>query len=203
MLAAGVAAAFAVAVAVAGLAASMWTVRRHHTTSGTHAAHKAETAERLAQLDRLDLTEEERRRLVRRTELDASIVRLQERQRSAQRHWSTVAGPDADPHDIESVLRARDPQYDLAGATATSPTIRAVDTMHRRASARWKVAWAALGADEAPDPAELEQIVAERNERARRALVLIDPASWSSADRLAELLQQLPPDREVYLVRRG
>jgi hypothetical protein len=193
----------AVVVGVVGIAVSLWMVRRHHSSSGARIAHVAETSERLAQLDVLDISEEERRRVVRRTELDASIARLQERLRSSLRQWSTVAGPDANPHDIESVLRARDPQYDIVGATATSPTIRAVDTMHRRATARWRVAWAALGVDEAPDPADLDHAVAEHNERVSRALVLVDPVAWLSADRLAELLQQLPAGRDVYLVRRG
>ena len=193
----------AILVAAAGLATSMWLVLRHRTARSGRRAHPVETNEGRDPLEVADMSADERRRLVRRTELEAAIMRSQERLRSALRQWSTVAGPGADPHDIEAVLRARDPQYDIVGATATSPTIRAVDTMHRRATARWKVAWAALGADEAPDPDELDRAVIEHNQRARRALVLVDPAAWLSADRLAELLQQLAPERDVYLVRRG
>ena len=194
---------WALLVGAAGTGGAVGRVLRHRNATGTHLAQVAEATERLAHVEVIAMDAEERHRVVRRTELAAANVRVEERLRSARRQWATIAGASADPHDIEAVLRARDPQYDLAGATSTSPTIRAVDTMHRRAAARWRVAWAAIGVDRAPPPAELDAAVAARNQRTEPALVLVDPATWVAADRLAELLAQLPADRDVYLIRRS
>jgi hypothetical protein len=192
------------AVAIAGIATAVLLVRSHDRQAAKHGAVIAETAERLAMLQVLDMSEDDRQRAVHRTELEASIARATERMRSAERAWKSIAGSDADPHDIDALLRARDPQYALAGATQTSPTIRAVDTLHRRAAARWKVAWAALGVDEAPPAAELEarlESLIEQDEQ--RPLVFVEPAAWVAADRMAELLHLLPRDVAVYIVKRA
>lgn len=105
-----------------------------------------------------------------------------ERLRAARRAWESLAGPDADVDDVESVVRARDPQFQLTGTSAAaSPTMRAVNTFHRRALARWKVLWASLGRDEPPAPADIEEVLAELAlldvARATLAmpLVIVDP----------------------------
>ena len=74
-----------------------------------------------------------------------------------------------------------------------------VDALHRRAAARWRVAWAVLGVDEPPAPDELDARVHAITHDAR-PLVLVDPARWLSAERLRELLQRLPADVDVYVV---
>src|SRR5439155_16138786 len=81
---------------------------------------------------------------------DGAIAQTNERIRSARLHWAALAGANADPRDIDAVLRCRDPQYDVSGGAQTSPTITTADALHRRAAARWRVAWAVLGVDEPP-----------------------------------------------------
>ena len=83
--------------------------------------------------------------------------RAEARLRSATRHWETLVGPSADPHDLEAVVRAHDPQVDLLAAGAISPTVRTVSAVYRRAAARWRAAWAALGYPEAPAVDRVDQ----------------------------------------------
>jgi hypothetical protein len=191
-----------VLVGVVGIAFAVVILRRHRIVTSRHDAELAETSKRLAMLNVLDITAEERRRLVRRTELDASIARTTERLRSARRHWEAVAGAGADPRDIDAVLRSRDPQYDMSGAAQTSPSIRTVDSLLRRSLARWRVAWAAVGVDDPPDPDDLEARL-QSITHDTGPLVLVDPVRWLSAERLGEVLQQLPADVEVYIVKQA
>src|SRR5205085_672700 len=87
----------------------------------------------------------------RRSQLETIMERSVERVRSARRHWETLTGPDADPYDLEAVLRVHDPQFVITdAATRTSPTVRTVNAVHRKAMARWKIAWAALGHENPP-----------------------------------------------------
>src|SRR5204862_1347415 len=89
--------------------------------------------------------------LARRAHLEAGRESALERLRSARIHWESLVGPDADPHAVDELVRIRDPQFELVGvASRTSPTVRTVSAVHRRALARWRVAWAAVGYDEAP-----------------------------------------------------
>jgi hypothetical protein len=74
------------------------------------------------------------------------------------------------------------------------------ETLHRRAAARWRVAWAVLGVDEPPAPDELDARVQAITQDAR-SLVLVDPVRWLPAERLRELLQRLPAHAEVYIVK--
>jgi hypothetical protein len=147
----------------------------------------------------IDIAADERR-LGERAALATSISSTNERMRSARRHWAALAGAGANPRDIDGVLRSRDPQYDLSRATQTSPTIRAVDTLHRRVAARWRVAWAVLGVDEPPAPDELDARVHAITHDAR-PLVLVDPVRWLPAERLSELLQLLPAHVDVYIIK--
>ena len=84
---------------------------------------------------------------------------------------------------------------------ATAPEGEAidVDALHRRAAARWRVAWAVLGVDEPPAPDELDARLSAITQDAR-PLVLVDPVRWLPAERLRELLQRLPADVDVYIV---
>jgi hypothetical protein len=188
----------AAAVFVIGVAVTALILRRGRS-AGNGDADVPESTQRLAMLDRADLRAEERRRLVRRTALETSVARVSERLLSARRRWESVAGVSADRPDIDTVLRSRDPQYDLSGAGDTSPTIRAVDSLHRRALARWRVAWAEVGVDEPPDPEECDSGL-EAVTHDAGPLVLVDPLRWLSAERLGELVEELPVDAEVYIV---
>jgi hypothetical protein len=88
-------------------------------------------------------------RMARRTDTVRSI---EERLRSARRDWGVVAGFDADPEDVDDVIRHRDPQFDLtADLVAAAPSARAVATVHRRVRADWRSLWASLGRS-APPP---------------------------------------------------
>ena len=167
--------------------------------------------------------------LARRSQFEAARERSQEKTRSARRHWETLAGPDADPYDLEGVLRLHDPQFVITGAaTKTSPTVRTVNAVHRKAMARWKVAWAALGYDQPPAledfdehitrlggasaRAEAEQ-VEQRLKAAQawasagatidRPLILVEPENWLPEDELEAMLRTLPAGAEVILVTRA
>ena len=100
------------------------------------------------------------------------------------------------------------------GSPTRSPTVRTVAAFHRSAQARWRVLWASLGADEAPDPDELDDTlddgrsatsdgaapssaqleaaearVAAPTPIVRRPLVLVEPQPRGSATaRLGQLL---------------
>jgi membrane protein implicated in regulation of membrane protease activity len=166
--------------------------------------------------------------MARRSQLDASRERAEERVRSARRHWEGLAGADADPYDLDSVLRVHDPQFVITGAaTKTSPTMRTVNAVHRKVLARWKVAWAALGYDLAPSLEEAEMHLgrlsgAEVNPEAEmararlqaaerwaeagatidRPMILVEPENWLPEEELESMLGTLPAGAEVILVTR-
>ena len=78
--------------------------------------------------------------------------RIEERLRSARRDWGLAAGFEADPEDVDDVIRRRDPQFDLtADLVAAAPSARAVAAVHRRVRADWRSLWASLGRS-APPP---------------------------------------------------
>jgi len=166
--------------------------------------------------------------MARRSQLEAARDRSVEKVRSAQRHWETLAGADADPHDLEGVLRLHDPQFVITGAaTKTSPTVRTVNAVHRTAMARWKVAWAALGYDQPPALENFDEHItrlsgagareeAEKVEQRLKAaeawsnagatidrpLILVEPENWLPEDELEAMLRTLPAGAEVVLVSR-
>ncbi|HEV3225660.1 MAG TPA: hypothetical protein VGZ52_02460 [Acidimicrobiales bacterium] len=166
--------------------------------------------------------------LARRAQLDANRERSVEKARSARRHWDTLAGPEADPYDLEGVLRIHDPQFAITGAaTKTSPTVRTVNAVYRRALARWKVAWAAIGYDSPPAIEDFDEHVLRlggTSARARadeveqrlkaaeqwtqagatidRPLILVEPESWMPEEELASMLATLPAGADVILVTR-
>jgi hypothetical protein len=167
--------------------------------------------------------------LGRRAQLDAAKESAVERLRSARRHWESLVGPGADPHDVESLLRVRDPQLELVGAASkTSPTVRTVSAVHRSVQARWTVAWATVGYDEPPPPAKidehldlLESLHGEGGAEAARSrlaaarvwsdacatidrpIVLVSPDAWLPPDELESMAGGLPAGAEVVIVQRG
>jgi len=165
--------------------------------------------------------------IARRAQIDAARQGATERLRSARRHWESLVGADADPHQVDDVLRVRDPQLELVGAASKqSPTVRTVNAVHRRIRARWRVAWAAVGYD---DPPELDDVATEL-ERLRgsagaaahaargrlraadawteagaaidRPIVLVEPSGWLPAETLETMVHSLPAGAEVIVVER-
>jgi hypothetical protein len=235
MLSIGIAVVIPIAVFVAGLViAGLVTIRSRSTREDRGAAEasallvaatgNAERTTEAAARDRL--AEEEW--LARRAQLDAARERSSERLRSARRHWETLVGPDADPYDLEAVLRMHDAQFVITdAATRTSPTVRTVNAVHRKAMARWKIAWAAVGIETPPPLEDFEaQLVRlgagtthadARTVEARlkaaeaweiagstidRPMILVDPATWLADDELHSMLATLPAGAEVILVHR-
>jgi hypothetical protein len=81
-----------------------------------------------------------------------TVRKIEERLRSARRDWGLAAGFEADPEDVDEVIRRRDPQFDLtADLVAAAPSARAVASVHRRVRADWRSLWASLGRS-APPP---------------------------------------------------
>ena len=120
-----------------------------------------------------------------RSRLDIIFERVTGEHRAALRAWEALAGPEADPYDLDGVLRLHDPQFDVAGADLdTSPTIRTVSAMHRKALARWRVSWAAVGEDNPPPPDESEPDLARLEATALLGtpLVLVCPPAHVEDD---------------------
>ena len=158
--------------------------------------------------------------------LEMAVERVGERTRSARRHWESLAGPGADPYDIDGVLRARDPQYELLGvATKASPTVRTANALHRKAVARWRIAWAGLGHPDPPTLDEADMLLARLGgepqddagtaasvrlqaaeawtaacEVLDRSLVFVEPSKWLPESRLESLLLALPAGAEAIVV---
>ncbi len=124
------------------------------------------------------------------------------------------------------MIRAHDPQLaHTAAAAEMSPTVRTVAAFHRKAQARWKVLWAALGQEQAPDPEQLEAVLDDllgdhRQARAdaqaladaearviaaeevHRPIVLAEPSAWLTSDQLRQLLASMPPRGRVVVIER-
>lgn len=164
--------------------------------------------------------------LDRRVALDAARDEAEELVRTTRRRWHQLAGMDADPYDTDAVVRAHDPQmaFDARVADA-SPTVRTVAAFHRKAQARWRVLWNAIGHDDPPEPDELDAVLetllgdhrrrqadlqrleaaearAAAEREARTPIVLVEPSAWVSSGRLAQLLSSVPPQGDVVVVER-
>jgi hypothetical protein len=188
------------------------------------ATGNAERTSEAGQRDRL--AEEEW--MARRSQLETARDRALEKSRSAMRHWETLAGADADPYDLEGVLRLHDPQFVITGAaTKTSPTVRTVNAVHRKAIARWKVAWAELGYEHPPELDDFDEHItrlggAEARSEAEkvdqrlkaaeawanagatidRTMILVEPEGWLPEAELEAMLRTLPAGAEVIIVQR-
>lgn|GEM_PF-3110129 len=170
--------------------------------------------------------------LIQRAQLEAARDRAVEEARSARVQWESLAGPGADPADLDAVLRRHDPQYDLVGAAAkASPAVRAARAVHEEVRSRWRAEWQALGYDEPPEPADIEThldamsapatgdvVVSAASARARlaaadawaeacavidRPILLVQPENWLPASTLAAMVNTLPAGAEVIIVTRG
>jgi hypothetical protein len=223
----------ALVVVLAGLvAAFLLTVRQRHDAEETVGLSEGSSALASATAHITMAEEEAEHRAVQSRWLDEKLARqvvldrATEKARSARRQWESLAGPDADPYDIEGVLRARDPQYELLGiATKASPTVRTANALHRAATARWKIAWASLGHPVPPTLDEADLLLArfggDRDEAATaeavarleaadawseackvldRTLVLVEPSAWLPEDRLESLLLTLPAGADAVIV---
>ncbi|HEY2815187.1 MAG TPA: hypothetical protein VGJ03_17105 [Acidimicrobiales bacterium] len=173
-----------------------------------------------------DLHDEEVR-MARRAHLETARSIADERVRSARSRWAMLAGSDVDPRDVEDLLRVRDPQFELVGAASrTSPTVRTVSAVHRRALARWRVAWAAVGYDEPPDIDSIDEHIDRLAALARgdddakaardrlrtadawtdacalidRPILLVEPEGWLPAGVLESMMNALPAGAEVIVV---
>jgi hypothetical protein len=158
-------------------------------------------------------------------QIEQTKERAGERLRSARKHWESLVGLDADPHNVDDVLRVRDPQLELVGAASkSSPTVRTVSAVHRRTLARWRVAWASVGYDDPPDlddvgpqldrlrasggaaaDAARERLAAAQAWRDAcaaidRPIVLVEPEAWLPEDQLEAMLGTLPAGAEVIIV---
>ena len=184
----------------------------------------------LAPLDDLDLDQEledELERDQRIGHLRSTHAEAVEQLNVALARWYQLAGDDADPYDPEPVIRAHDPQlvFDPRHIEA-SPTVRTVAAYHRSTQARWRVLWASLGADEVPDAAGVDAVLADllaghddaiadlaRLEAAEarvearavlaRPVVLVEPSAWISEGRLEQVLSSLPDETDVVVVERA
>jgi hypothetical protein len=110
-----------------------------------------------------------------------------EQLRVAERQWRDLAGPGAEPDDVEAVLIRHDPQLHRAEVWASeSAAVRTAAAVHRRIRARWRVAWAALDRDppsSADARATIETLASDGDAPAdRRPLVV----AGSALDRAAE-----------------
>ncbi len=91
---------------------------------------------------------------------EAAVSAARSRVRLAEDAWHSLVGPDADPDDLDGVLRAHDPQYEQLPVSVVqrSPSVRAAERHLRRLEADWKVVWWALGRD-IPDVTDADRIV--------------------------------------------
>ncbi len=126
--------------------------------------------------------------------LEIAFEQAEGDRRAARRAWHALVGPGADPHDADEQVRLRDPQVDIsADDLAASPAIRTVRAFQRKAAARWRVSWAALGIDDPPEPDRVDQALAALT--VHRPLVLVEPSAEVEA-----AIQTLPPSTEVVIV---
>jgi hypothetical protein len=78
---------------------------------------------------------------------------LDARQQLARRRWEQLAGPDADPTDVASVIRRYDPQQPvIADLLVHHPAVRAVDQVATLRRDAWVQAWRAEVGDLAAPP---------------------------------------------------
>jgi hypothetical protein len=158
--------------------------------------------------------------------LSVAVDHAEDILRGALARWEALAGPAAHPDDVETVIQSKDPQFQYASLAAQeSATMRTVNAFHRRAMAKWRVAWAMLGYDEPPTPDQVGDELAptsadqlkdahaiiERAEAAERwaaagalidqPLVVADVHGWFPTDEVSDLIHSLPAGVHVVVVR--
>jgi hypothetical protein len=153
-----------------------------------------------------------------------TVRSVEERLRAARRDWGVAAGFEADPEDVDEVIRRRDPQFGLTDdLVSSSPSARAVTSVLRQVRSDWRSLWAALGRTAPPPDKALVTVLVQdvrnvvtlpeeaadalrrtenRADRARRRLAL--EAALGGED-LSELRRSTPArhdldDRSLVLV---
>lgn len=108
--------------------------------------------------------------------LAAERARAEEELRLASRAWQDLAGPDADPADVDSVVRRFDTQpvnaLSLASETAG---LRAAEAVVEQLRQRWAAVWDGLGVPR-PHAGSPESAADELVDRLSRPVVLVGPA---------------------------
>jgi hypothetical protein len=169
------------------LAASLWALRYLRPRADDDAGDREEASSLLAEVS----ASTEELFGARRASQDAAARlvlfgadrdRAEEELRLAERAWQDLAGADADPEDVESVVRRFDPQHAEATSLASETTgVRAAEAVVEQFRQRWAAVWDDLG-QPAPDPASGEAAVDELTARVRRPIVLVGPAVHLGAD---------------------
>lgn len=86
-----------------------------------------------------------------------AVPGLDARQQLARRRWEQLAGPDADPTDVASVIRRYDPQQPvIADLLVHHPAVRAVDKVAALRRDAWVRAWRAEVGDLATPPVQAD-----------------------------------------------
>lgn len=137
-----------------------------HLAAVAAAADEAFGARRRSELAQADRTE----LLVARRDRAAEDLRV------AEQAWRDLAGPDADPDDVDDVIRRRDPQHrEALVLAAETATVRAASALLERSLERWSAAWSDLGlaVPESVDAAAVDDLRA----RAARRVVLAGAAA--------------------------
>jgi hypothetical protein len=119
----------------------------------------------------------------------ARLSSCRDRLRVADGTWRNLLGADADPADLDAIIRSRDAQADIAPELVdATPTVRAAQAFRRRLWARWNVAWAAL--DREPPPVDDAHSVIEALEADELFVVAVP--RWQeegSGDALREAME--------------
>lgn len=127
--------------------------------------------------------------------LSAARSHADEELRVAERAWHDLAGADADPAEVEAVVRRFDPQHEEAAVIATeSVGVRAVEAARQQLVDGWVDAWRGLGR-EAPPAAGAEGAVTALRHAVGRGVVLVGEA----AARADEVVRAVPTAPVVVL----
>lgn len=163
------------------LAASLWALRYLRPRADDDAGARDEASSLLAEVsastdELFGARRAQQDAAARRVLLEADRNRAEEELRLAERAWQDLAGADADPDDVEAVVRRFDPQHAEAVSLAAETTgVRAAEAVVEQFRQRWAAFWDDLG-QPAPDPASGESAVDELAARVSRPIVLVGPA---------------------------
>lgn len=131
---------------------------------------------------------------------------------AARRRWEQLAGPGADPGDVDAVVHRYDPRQQIvADLVGHSPAVRAADRAVRIQRTAWVQAWCEAVGDhdepEEPDPlVTAVSAVGALRGRSRRELVISAPyagLSDQSARLLHHRLLRVPDHQRVIVVLRS
>ena len=116
------------------------------------------------------------------------LAMAEEEERVAERAWHELAGADADPAEVDEIVRRIDPQHEDALVKASdTATVRAASVLRERTLARWEETWQRFGLP-VPPVEDAGRAVAELAPAEQVRLVCTDAA----IDRATELSEALP-----------